>query len=102
MHNVFHVSLLEPWHSRDGSEELPMSVQLDDEGTPEWEVEKILDQRTRKGKREYLVQWQGWPQSYNQWELEEHLEGAQLLLQRFRGSEAAPRRKRAKANVRSS
>jgi hypothetical protein len=43
-----------------------MLVQLDDEGTPEWEVEMILKQCTRKGQKEYLVKWQGWPSSYNQ------------------------------------
>jgi hypothetical protein len=59
IHNVFHVSLLEPWGSRDGSEELPMPVQLDEDSQPEWEVEEILGDRKHKGKREYLVKWQG-------------------------------------------
>jgi hypothetical protein len=35
LHNVFHVSLLEPWYPRDGSDELPAPVQLDENSEPE-------------------------------------------------------------------
>jgi len=39
VHNVFHVSLLEPWHSREGevTESEPIQVQ----GEAEWEVKSI-------------------------------------------------------------
>ena len=33
-----------------------------------WAVETILDQRTRKGKREYLIKWKGYPNKFNSWE----------------------------------
>jgi hypothetical protein len=99
IHDVFHVSLLEPWRSRDGSEELPMPVQLDEDSQPEWEVEEILGDRKHKGRVEYLVKWQGWPSSYNQWEPEDHLEGAPDLLEAYHASATAPTRKRRKSNL---
>ena len=30
-------------------------------------VEKILRKRTRRGKREYLIKWKGWPTKFNSW-----------------------------------
>jgi transposase InsO family protein len=99
IHNVFHVSLLEPWHSRDGCEDLPMPVTLNDDSLlPEYEVEKILEHRMRKGQKEYFVKWKGWPESYNGWEPEEHLEGAPDVLREYHASAAEPRRKRRKVN----
>ena len=41
IHPVFHVSLLEPYHARDG--EIPSSDPVLVVGEEEWEVEKILD-----------------------------------------------------------
>lgn len=35
--------------------------------TGEYRVEKVLRTRTRKGQKEALVKWQGWPEQYNQW-----------------------------------
>jgi hypothetical protein len=66
---MFYISLLEPWQSRDGSENLPILATLDDDSLLlEYEVGKILEHRTRKGQKEYLVKWKGWPKSYNGWE----------------------------------
>jgi len=98
IHNVFHVSLLEPWRSRDGAEELPMPVHLEEGEAPEWEVEAVLNKRTHKGKVEYLVKWKGWPVEYDQWEPEENLEGAPDLLREFHASVSQPKRKRNKGH----
>ncbi|OJD25630.1 hypothetical protein ACJ73_03002 [Blastomyces percursus] len=45
IHNVFHVSLLEPYHIRDGERpEQPPLMLVDDH--EEWEVEEVLDEMT--------------------------------------------------------
>ena len=36
-------------------------------------VEKLLQTRTKKGKKEYLVQWAGYPEKYNSWEPEKNI-----------------------------
>ncbi|KAF4613415.1 hypothetical protein G7Y89_g15472 [Cudoniella acicularis] len=58
IHDVFHVSLLEPWYPRvDAIMELdPIEI----EGEEEFEVESILAHRERKQGREYLVRWKGY------------------------------------------
>ena len=38
-----------------------------------YEVEKIVKARKRKGKREFLIKWKGYPESQNTWEPESNL-----------------------------
>ena len=74
-------------------------MRLDEDGEPEWEVEKVLDSRMRKGVREYLVKWAGWSPSYNQWEPEEHLQGAPEALSAYHALATATKRRRGRADV---
>ena len=39
----------------------------------EYEIEKILDTRIRRGKEEILVKWKGYPDSENSWVLKSSL-----------------------------
>ena len=78
IHNVFHVSLLEPWEQRAG-EEPADSMQLAEEDD-EWEVEKIVDGEKRKGQQYYLVQWKGWPKEYTSWETAESCANAESAI----------------------
>ncbi len=80
IHPVFHVSLLEPWHSR-GEDPKPQAILV--EGEEEWEVEKILDQRTKKEKIEYLVQWADSPPYENSWEPMENLSNAKEAIEDY-------------------
>ena len=81
VHNVFHVSLLEPWNGRAGEEPAhPMPLA---EGGREWEVEAIRDTRVRKGVRQYLVQWKDWPIDYNTWQDEADCENARSVIDSF-------------------
>lgn len=81
IHNVFHVSLLEPWHPRAGEEpeeSMPLAEQED-----EWMVEEVLATQVKAGQRYYLLKWKDWPPEYNSWEPEEHCAHARSLLDAF-------------------
>lgn len=44
-----------------------------------FDVEKILNDRLVKGKRQYLIKWVGYPDSENTWEEEENLMCEEML-----------------------
>lgn len=48
-------------------------------GTEEWEIEKILDKRTRGRGCQYLVRWQGYGPEVDVWVLGRELENTQVL-----------------------
>ena len=50
-----------------------------EEEEAEWEVEKIVGHKKKKGKLFYKVKWLGWGATSNTWEPEEHLEGTEAL-----------------------
>ncbi len=47
---------------------------------PEYEVEEILNERERRGKREYFVHWKGYPREERTWEPIENLANAQRAI----------------------
>jgi hypothetical protein len=79
IHDVFHVSLLEPYHRRSGSE--PPDPQ-EIAGELEWNVEKIVGVRGEK-KRQFKVRWEGWAPAHDSWEPEENLVNAREAVNRF-------------------
>jgi hypothetical protein len=96
IHNVFHVSLLDaykqPVEGQPPAEPLP-AISGDDDTEPEWEVERILDSRTRGRGRtrrvEYLVQWAGYAYIRTSWEPSENLENCPELLDEFHTTKPA-------------
>jgi transposase InsO family protein len=84
IHNVFHVSLLEPYHDNPIPErhrEPPVPVKI--EGQEEFEVQEVLDSKKIRGKLLYLVFWRGYPPSEATWEPAGNLVHAQDLVNRF-------------------
>lgn len=78
IHPVFHMSLLEPYKRRPGDPDIPEypipELMEDDQECP---VEFIRKKRTRKGKVEYLVRWEGYPKEYDEWLSEEAMENVE-------------------------
>ena len=48
-----------------------------------YEVEKIMDRRIVRGKKEYLIKWKGYPESQSTWEPNSHLTYIQELVKKF-------------------
>jgi len=53
------------------------------EGEEEFEVEKIINKRTVRGKEKFLVRWKGYTAEENTWESRENLENAKELVEEF-------------------
>src|SRR5579863_7846533 len=80
IHNAFHASLLLPYqetlkHGRNFEEPPPDLM----DRQPEWEVEKILQEQIRCGKKQYLIRWKGYSEVHNSWEPEAYLNAPELL-----------------------
>jgi transposase InsO family protein len=83
LHNVFHISLLEPWKKRDNNTGDTMPIPDLEDNDEEYEVEGVKDIKQIKGQTHYLVKWKGWPAEYNQWVDEEDMEHAQEKITAF-------------------
>ena len=65
----------------------PEPEAVDDNGAPEWLVDRLLDHRkVKRGARfidQYLVEWKGYPVSEATWEPIENLTGAMELVSEY-------------------
>lgn len=66
IHPVFHVSLLKPFVGDADAQPVVPPIVLED--GEHFEVEAILDRRTNRRRREYLVKWVGYGEEHNSWE----------------------------------
>jgi hypothetical protein len=82
VHPVFHVSNLLPYRHDDHSLSEPPPPDLV-EGELEQEVEDILADRIRRGKKQYFVKWRGFPMEESEWKTAEELKHAPDLLKRY-------------------
>ena len=85
IHDVFHVSLLSPYDDptaigRPAPTRPPPEIRR---GEPEYEVERVLDTRLRRRKREYLVKCKGYPDADTSWEPEDNLANATGAIDDF-------------------
>ncbi|MCW2743449.1 MAG: uncharacterized protein JWR45_3871 [Blastococcus sp.] len=93
IHPVFHVSKLRSY--RDGSADFPSRPAADtrppsellDNGEEAWEVDRIVNKRTRRvgrgSRTEYLVLWKGFPEWEKTWEPERNLRFAKRAIEQY-------------------
>ena len=84
-HPVFHVSRLKAWQggSRVRTTQPTTHQRAVKPSEDIYEVQRILDTRMFRGKRQYLVHWKGYQYYDATWEPEEHLQGSRMLVQDF-------------------
>ena len=66
-HNVVHTTLLKLFRRRDEPHD------MDEDEAEVWEVEEIVNYRTRKGVVQYRVHWAGCTEFEDTWETIDHL-----------------------------
>ena len=92
IHPTFHISKLRRF--QDGSAAFPHRPSLQrpppdimPDGEEEWEVERVVDVRTRRfgraSRKEYLVLWKGYPDHEKSWEPAANLANAREKVQEF-------------------
>ena len=82
IHPVFHVRLLKPAIANDPElfpEREPPRPNPVFPDVEEYEVEKILDHRTVRRQREYLVHWLGYPELDDSWVKEKDMHSSDLV-----------------------
>lgn len=104
IHPVFHVSKLRALKAsteaeypgrNDAVAPRPPPELINEDGEEEWEVERIVRQRTVKTRNnrkrlEYLVKWRGYPEWEMTWEPLQNLKGAQQALDDFLQQQPLP------------
>lgn len=90
MHNVFNVEYLERYYPRKGEEPpiLPDSIIV--EGQEEWELDKILARRLRKGRVQYRVRWLGMGPDYDEWVDRDNVHADDLIREFEHAAKRAP------------
>src|SRR5712675_414081 len=82
IHDVFHVSLLTPYHETTayGPNFIRPPPDLID-GEEEYKVEAVLNHRMfgRRRQVQYLIKWKGYPHSDNMWEPSENIHAEDLI-----------------------
>jgi len=79
--NVSRVRLYKP--QVEGQKKIPPKPVII-KGKEEFEVEKILNKRTIRGKKKFLVRWKGYMAEEDTWENRENLENAKELVEEFK------------------
>ncbi len=81
IYNVFSVSLLEPWTSRDKDDTDSLTMPDLEDDLEEWEIEEIRGKRQARDGTQYLVKWADWPVEYNQGLPIENMANAKDVIQ---------------------
>jgi hypothetical protein len=96
IHDVFHVSLLERWKSREDNDDNTQPPEITSGGEEVWEVEKILGKRIRKGQLQYWLRWKGYDESWDTWTPASDFENMDELIQDFEDTQSSQRVNRRK------
>lgn len=82
IHDVFHASLLDPYHANgiEGRKQLVPQPPEIVEGAPEYEVEEILNSKIERKKLWYMVDWKGWGPEDRTWEPAENFTHADKAI----------------------
>ncbi|KAI3676784.1 hypothetical protein L1987_86397 [Smallanthus sonchifolius] len=64
-----------------------------------YEIETLRKTRTRKGVKQYLIKWRGWPESANTWEPAESFTSCPDVIEAFESMSSGKRKRKRKHTV---
>src|SRR5258707_12592565 len=102
IHNVFHASLLSPYHEMNAHRPNYLRPSPDlIEGEEEYEVEKVINHRYTGRARtlQYLVKWKGYPEVDNTWEPADQVHAPKLTKTYHRQHPLADKREGASTRL---
>jgi len=83
IHNVINVSHIRPYRPPVAGQSIIPPKPVTIEGTPEYEVEEIMDSWLKHDKLEFLVKWSGYTDDYNTWEPEANCANSCDIIKEF-------------------
>ncbi|EJF55528.1 chromo domain-like protein, partial [Dichomitus squalens LYAD-421 SS1] len=85
IHDVFHATLLSPYHeTKEHGPNFSYPPPDEVEHEEQWEVEAIVGRKKHGRTYRYQVKWKGYPPSENSWEPESNLKNAAELLDTYK------------------
>ena len=92
LHDVFHATLLTPYKETalNGQTYQEPAPDLID-GQPGWEVESILGVRRQRNQLQYLIQWKGFSEAHDSWELAKNVHVEKLVDEFYKNHPTAIR-----------
>lgn len=92
IHNTINVRSLKPYAAPASAPPAPPPVGTTAQGESLWEIEKIVGERMRRGRKQYKVRWKGYGVQGDTWEPESELAPFHLLLAEFHATRPASQR----------
>ena len=86
IHDVINVLRVRPYKPPVEEQRVTPPEAIEVEGTPEYEVEEVLNFQLKQGKLEYLVKWSGYTDDYNTWEPAFNLDNSKEAINNFHKS----------------
>jgi len=93
IHNVINVSHIHLYHPPVAGQSIILFEPVTVEGTPEYEVEEIMDSQLNHNKLKFLVKWSGYTNNYNTWEPEANCANSCDIIKEFYKSNPSTLRK---------
>jgi len=93
IHNAINVSCIRPYCPPVAGQSIIPPEPVTVEGTPEYEVEEIMDLWLKCDKLEFLVKWSSYTDDYNTWEPEANCANSRDIIKEFyQSNPSAPRK----------
>ena len=83
IHDIINILWVQLYKAPVAGQQVIPPEPIEVEGSPEYEVEEVLDSWLKRGKLEYLVKWSGYTNDHNTWESKSNLVNSKEVINDF-------------------